>query len=343
MAVGLGIVDRDEVFVVVYRNSVMCSSMRSALAAAPLAIVLVFVLSAPTLAEPVQPARASLPPRADFAATLIYLPFVAVAPHAVLAGAGDIAICGNSGSEQTAQLLDGIAGQVVTFGDNSNESGTAAQFADCFAPTWGRHRARIRPAPGNHDYYTAGASGYYGYYGSAAGDPAKGYYSYELGTWHVIALNALCEQVGGCQAGSAQEQWLRADLAAHPVQCTLAYWHKPRFSSGDHGNNADYTAFWQALYDAHAEVVMNGHDHDYERFGRQDPSGVADVYGIREFVVGTGGAGQRPFTTVQANSRVRNTGALGILKLSLYDGTYTWQFVPVAGQTFTDSGSGTCY
>ncbi len=317
--------------------------MRSILAVIPLVVTLMFVLSAPTLAEPNSPARAARAPHSDFAPTLIYLPFVASSSTAVLVGAGDIAICGNSGSEQTAQLLDGIDGQVITLGDNSNESGTAAQFTNCFAPTWGRHRNRIRPAPGNHDYYTSGASGYYGYYGSAAGDPAKGYYSYELGTWHIIALNAICEQIGGCQAGSAQEQWLRADLAAHPTQCTLAYWHKPRFTSGEHGNDTAYAAFWQALYDAHAEVVLNGHDHDYERFGRQDPNGVADLNGIREFVVGTGGAGQRAFGTIQANSRVRNTGALGVLKLTLYDVSYAWQFVPVAGQTFTDSGTGTCY
>ncbi|MCH7718695.1 MAG: metallophosphoesterase, partial [Chloroflexi bacterium] len=153
----------------------------------------------------------------------------------MLVGAGDIASCASSGDEATADLLDGIAGTVVTFGDNAYQSGTESEFADCYEPTWGRHKARTRPAPGNHDYITPGASGYFEYFGAAAGDPSKGYYSYDLGAWHVIAINSNCSQVGGCDAGSPQEQWLRADLAESPTSCTVAYWHHPRFSSSLHG------------------------------------------------------------------------------------------------------------
>ena len=211
-------------------------------------------------------------------------------PPAVLVGAGDIASCGSSGDEATAALLAGIDGTVFTLGDNVYDSGTAAEFATCYDPSWGRYRARTSPAPGNHDYVTANAAGYFGYFGAAAGDPSTGYYAYDLGGWRVVAINSNCAAVGGCQAGSAQERWLRADLAAHPAACTLAYWHHPRFNSGEHGNSAEMQPIWQALYDAGAEVVLSGHDHHYERFAPQAPDGSSDPQrGIREFVVGTGG------------------------------------------------------
>ncbi len=191
---------------------------------------------------------------------------------------------------------------------------------------------------------TSGASGYYGYYGPAAGDPKQGYYSYDLGAWHIVVLNGNCSPVGGCGAGSPQEKWLRADLAASPAKCTLAYWHQPRFSSGEHGSTSTYKPFWQALYDLGADVVVNGHDHDYERFAPQDPSGVADASkGIRAFVVGTGGAGQRAFSTIRANSEVRNTGTFGVLRLTLRPASYDWEFLPVAGKTFTDKGTTACH
>ncbi len=264
----------------------------------------------------------------------------------VIVGAGDITYCSNmAGAESVAALLDGIPGTAFTAGDNSNDTGTADEFANCHGPTWGRHKERTRPSPGNHDYGTPGASGYFNYFGAAAGDPDKGYYSYDLGTWHVIALNSNCPQVGGCGAGSPEEQWLRADLAAHPVACTLAYWHQPRFSTGSlHGNDTTYTAFWQALYDYDADIVINGHDHDYERFAPQDPNGNSDpLHGIREFVVGTGGAGARatsnPFLPT---TEVRNDNTLGVIKFTLHPTSYDWQFVPVAGGTFTDSGSEPC-
>jgi Bacterial Ig-like domain (group 1)/Calcineurin-like phosphoesterase len=256
----------------------------------------------------------------------------------VFVGAGDIASCGHNRDESTAQLLDAIPGTVFTLGDNAYPDGTLTQFNDCYGPTWGRHKNRTKPAPGNHDYHVAGAGGYFDYFGAAAGDRSKGYYSYNLGDWHIISLNSEITQ----SAGSAQEQWLRADLAANPKVCTLAYWHKPRFSSGRHGNNAGSQALWQALYEYGADVVLNGHDHSYERFAPQNPSGQADAKGIREFVVGTGGAGLYPFPAIQPNSQVRNNTTYGVLKLTLHSTSYDWQFIPIAGQNFTDSGSGNC-
>jgi len=256
----------------------------------------------------------------------------------IFVGAGDIANCSGNNDEATAKLLDNIAGTVFTVGDNVYPDGTSAQFTDCYGPTWGRHKDRTKPSPGNHDYHTAGAAGYFGYFGAAAGDPAKGYYSYNLGAWHIISLNSEV----GYAAGSAQEQWLRADLAANNSMCTLAYWHHSRFSSGQHGNSSRSQAFWQALYNYGADVVLSGHDHTYERFAPQNPSGQADPKGIREFVVGMGGAGLYPFPAIQPNSEVRNNTTNGVLKLTLHATSYDWQFVPIAGQNFSDSGSANC-
>jgi acid phosphatase type 7 len=200
-------------------------------------------------------------PRADVAASV------------VLVGAGDIANCSLSGDEATAKLLDNIAGTVFTAGDNAYTGGTATQYKNCYGPTWGRHKARTRPTPGSHDYHTSGASGYFDYFGSAAGTKGQGYYSYDLGAWHIIALNSFVD----VSSTSAQVKWLKADLAAHPVKCTLAYFYSTRFSSGWHGSDSKFQPLWQALYDGGAEVVMNGHDHDYERFAPQTPSGKADA------------------------------------------------------------------
>ncbi|MFL5760314.1 MAG: metallophosphoesterase family protein, partial [Thermomicrobiales bacterium] len=208
-------------------------------------------------------------------------------PDAVLLAAGDIASCSSSGDEATANLLDGLKGTVATLGDNVYENGSVTDFANCYDPTWGRAKARTKPAPGNHDYNTPGAAGYFAYFGTAAGSPTTGYYSYDLGTWHVIVLNSNISMANG----SAQENWLTSDLNAHPADCTLAYWHHPRYSSGaEHGSDPMSQAMWQDLYDAGAEIVLSGHDHDYERFAPMDASGAADqANGIREFVVGTGG------------------------------------------------------
>ena len=264
---------------------------------------------------------------------------------AILVGAGDIADCKDlSGAEATAKLLEAIPGTVMAVGDLAYPDGTKENF-DCYDRTWGRVKARTRPSPGNHEFHTQGATFYFSYFGTAAGDPKAGYYSYELGTWHIIALNSECIDIGGCNAGSTEEKWLRADLAAHPAACTLAYFHKPLFSSGGaHGDDPELVPIWQALYDANADVVVSGHDHDYERFAPQTALAKPDPErGIREFVVGTGGKNHRPFTTPHANSEVRNADTFGVLKLTLRPGAYDWQFIPEAGKTFTDSGTGSCH
>jgi hypothetical protein len=263
----------------------------------------------------------------------------------VLVGAGDIARSNGTGDEATAALLDGEEGTVFTLGDNAYDSGTATEFANCYEPTWGRHQDRTMPAVGNHEYATANASGYFGYFGAAAGDPGKGYYSYDRGSWHVIVLNSNCSKVGGCTAGSPQESWLEQDLAAHPSACTAAYFHHPRFSSGaEHGDSPSVTPLWETLYRAGADLVISGHDHSYERFAPQTPSGAADrTHGIRQFVVGTGGGGLTPFGTAKPNSEVRISKVYGVLKLTLHQQGYDWEFVAAPGGTVNDSGSGSCH
>ncbi|MBA3405828.1 MAG: S-layer homology domain-containing protein [Gemmatimonadaceae bacterium] len=258
----------------------------------------------------------------------------------VLVGAGDIASCSSSGDEATASLLDGIAGTVFTTGDNVYDSGTPTEYADCYDSSWGRHRHRTLPAPGNHDWRTANAHGYRDYFGLRSGPL---WYSYNLGAWHVVVLDSNCASVGGCGVGSPQHTWLVDDLASDTRACTLAIWHQPRFSSGAHGSSTAMAAFWQELYADGAELVINGHDHNYERFAPQSPSGVPDAKGIREIVVGTGGKTLRPFGVTVANSEVRNSTAFGVLKVTLAAGSYSWQFLPVAGGTFTDAGTGTCH
>jgi acid phosphatase type 7 len=278
------------------------------------------------------------------AAVGLYVGRPAEAASAVLVGAGDIARCSSSGDEATAKLLDSISGTVFTTGDNAYESGTATEFNNCYRPSWGRHKARTKPSVGNHEYLTPGASGYFGYFGAAAGPSGKGYYAYNLGDWHVVSLNSMCEKVGGCGAASPMLSWLKKDLAANPKRCTLAYFHHPLFSSGEHGNQTKMRPVWDALYAANADVVVSGHDHDYERFAPQRPDGTLDWNrGMREFVVGTGGGSHYAFRTIKANSQVRNSGTYGVLKLTLNPTSYEWKFVPVAGKTFSDSGTASCH
>ncbi|HVL24511.1 MAG TPA: DNRLRE domain-containing protein [Thermomicrobiales bacterium] len=282
------------------------------------------------------------------------------ATSGTILAAGDISYCTNSdgtvnnNDEATAKLLDANgSGTVLALGDNAYNSGTLTEFNNCYGPTWGRHKSRTRPVPGNHDYSgTSGAKGYYDYFNGVgvqtgpAGDRSKGYYSYNVGGWHIVAINSCATKPGGvCNPGTAQLDWLKSDLAANPTACTLAYWHHPHFSSGhDHNNAGMMTGIYQALYDAGAEVVLVGHSHDYERYAPQTASGTKDTsFGVREFVVGTGGA---PFTgssTRDANSEVFNNSTYGILKLTLRSNGYDWQFIPIAGQSFTDSGSGSCH
>jgi Calcineurin-like phosphoesterase len=265
-------------------------------------------------------------------------------PTAIVLAAGDIASCSSAGDEATARLLDALPGTVTTLGDNVYPDGTSKQFRDCYGPTWGRVVDRTRPAPGNHDYQTAGAAGYFGYFAAAAGDPATGYYAYDLGAWRLYSLNSNCGDIGGCGKDSPEVGWLTADLAAHPAACVLAYWHHPRFSSGPHGSQAFTGALWNALYAAGAELVLNGHDHDYERFAPLSPDGrVDEARGIVEFVVGTGGFTHYQFARVLGTSQARNSTAFGVLELTLSPGAWASRFVPVAGQSYTDSAGGTCH
>jgi hypothetical protein len=282
----------------------------------------------------------------------------------VIAAAGDIACDPASASfnaglgtanscrqKYTADLLGTtpLAG-VLALGDNQYEQGGLSQYAASYELSWGLFKNLTYPTVGNHEYGTTGAAGYFDYFNGTgnldgrAGPRGKGYYSFDIGSWHLISLNSNCTHAGGCSASSPQAQWLRADLAAHPTACTLAFWHHPRFSSGQHGDAGLLEPLWQALYDANADLVVVGHDHLYERFGPQTSTGVADpVKGIREFVVGTGGRSHYNFNTPKPNSEVRNSDSFGILKLTLHPGSYDWAFIPEAGKTFTDFGSNNCH
>jgi hypothetical protein len=268
----------------------------------------------------------------------------------ILIGAGDIASCKNlTGAEATAELIENIPGTVFAAGDLAYESGTPEEFKNCYGTTWGRFKNRTRPAPGNHEYNGSQGTGYFQYWGSQAGDAGRGFYSYELGDWHIIVLNTNCASppLGGCAAGSPQELWLRKDLAAHAHNCILAYGHHALYSSGlfpRHAIHPELRPLWQALYEAHADLVLAGHEHSYERFALQDPNGNADAAnGIREIVVGTGGKDHDPLGFATANSEMRNWDTFGALKLTLSRGKYAWEFLPVLEGSFHDSGTGSCH
>jgi fibronectin type 3 domain-containing protein len=266
----------------------------------------------------------------------------------VVAAAGDVA-CAPGGSPSStgcrqSDTADVVAGMnpaaVLALGDLQYDHGTAAEFA-AYDASWGRFKPITHPVPGNHEYDTSGAAGYYGYFGSAAGDPARGYYSWDIGAWHMIALNSECGAAGGCDPGTPQETWLRADLAANAGKCTLAYWHHPLFSSSH--DSSDSRPFWDALYAGGADLVLNGHSHNYEHFAPQTPSGSASSAGLRQFVVGTGGVYFHSLGSLQPNTVARQDHTFGVLKLSLYGSRYDWQFMPVAGSTWTDAGSANCH
>jgi hypothetical protein len=253
----------------------------------------------------------------------------------VFVGAGDIASCDNDHDEMTAQLLDAIPGTVFTTGDNAYSNGTYAEYIDCYEPTWGRHKARTKPIPGSHEYHTAGAAGYFQYF-----DNIPSYYAYDLGAWRVYALNSDTD----ISVNGPQMIWLQSDLAANPRKCILAYWHRPRWSSGsEHGRDPTVQTLWEILYKAGAELVINGHEHNYERFAPMNAAGEPDPSGLREFVVGTGGGDLYDFDTPLPTSEVRDSSTFGVLKLTLHGTGYDWQFIPVAGSTFTDSGSSNCH
>jgi hypothetical protein len=270
---------------------------------------------------------------------------------------GGLGTDGHCRQRATSDLIvNGGLSAVLTLGDSQYHVGALSDFEASFDPTWGRVKPIIRPVVGNHEYGTAGARGYFDYFNGPgrqngpAGPRAKGYYSYNIGTWHLVALNSMCDQLDrgaaadGCAAGSPQERWLRADLAAHRKECTLAYWHSPRFNSGFRGNSPAGEAFWQALYQAGADLVLSGDAHNYERFAPQDPAGTLDpARGIRQFVVGTGGVFFTGWSSLKPNSEVRQNDTFGVLFMALRPGSYEWRFVPEAGEAFTESGSGLCH
>src|SRR6266705_109295 len=268
----------------------------------------------------------------------------------VLVGAGDIASCKSpEGARATAKLIEQIPGTVFAAGDLAYEKGSAAEFKNCYDPAWGRFKDRTKPALGNHEYVDPTASGYFQYWGTQAGPRGKGYYSYELGDWHIVVLNTNCDAkgLGGCGAGSPQETWLKEDLAKRPAACILAYGHHALFSSGvfkRHAVHPELLQLWADLYAAHADLVLAGHEHSYERFAPQDPEGhAAPTHGIREIVVGTGGRSHDPLGFATPNSEVREWETFGVLKLTLTAGKYAWEFIPEEGKTFRDSGSGVCH
>lgn len=259
--------------------------------------------------------------------------------ESVLVGAGDIAMCGSPGAEKTAALLDRLPGTVFVAGDNAYMNGSGSDYRNCYGPTWGRHVGRTRPVPGNHEYQTAGASGYFGYFGARAGSAGLGYYRYTAGSWLVLALNS--EIAHG--AGSPQLEWVREQLQTTKHPCTAVYWHRPLFSSGVNGPNPDMLDLWRVLYEHDVEIVINGHDHLYERFAPQTPEGLPDAArGIRQFTVGTGGAPPYDVMRRAANSEIA-ASVWGVASFTLRSDAYTWQFVPVAGEAFSDFGTAPCH
>jgi hypothetical protein len=264
--------------------------------------------------------------------------------------AGDIADCrkaaptDSTAAETAAIIAKGLSKDknavVLTVGDHTYPVGLLSEFNDCYDKTWGKFKQRTYPAPGNHEYYTPEAAGYYSYFSDANDPERRSYYSVEVGKWHVISLNSNLRD----SAYAAQLAWLKNDLARHPTKCTLAYWHHPVFSSGGHGNNDFMKETWKALEAANADVILSGHDHDYERFAPQDVDVRRDdAHGIREFIVGTGGAYLTPVFLRKANSEIVNNQTFGVLKMTLKDSSYEWEFIPVAGSTFTDHGKGECH
>ena len=265
-----------------------------------------------------------------------------------VAVAGDIAQCYNrpaseSIAARTAALVRSDDTFVLTLGDNAYQNGTPEEFANCFDPTWGAFKERIRPAYGNHDSYTPGGAGYFGYFGAQAGPDRRGYYSFDYGGWHFIVLNSISDDFS---AESPQYKWLVADLAnSRNTQCTVAVWHYPYYNSGEkYGGYWPIKLFYEALYNGGVEMLLSGHDHLYERFAPQNADGVADAArGVRQFVVGTGGHELNKFGTPMANSEVRIEGTWGILRLTLGDGSYSWQFIPLGGGPALDSGRDVCH
>jgi acid phosphatase type 7 len=282
------------------------------------------------------------------AAALAAVPGAAQTSTVTLVGAGDIASCSQTNDSATARLLGRIPGTVFTLGDNVQGQGARSEFRDCYDPTWGKYKNRTKPTAGNHDYYTTGAKPYYDYFGARAGVAGRGYYSYDRGSWHMVALNSNCDRegVGGCDRRSPQGRWLRNDLNNHGSQCTLAYFHHPLYATGKNTTSTKVKPLWEILYNHDADVILSGHAHRYERYAPISPGGAVDRQnGIRQFVVGTGGptdGGEIYRGQVPGLRRVK-LGTPGVLRLNLGAGFYRWKFVHVAGKTFTDSGTDECH
>jgi hypothetical protein len=288
------------------------------------------LLVLPALILPQQPPPVPAPPS---------VPTTPANNEVVFVGAGDIGHCDMNGAELTGKLLDEIPGTVFTVGDNAYTTGSYQNYVDCYDPWWGRHKDRTRPAPGNHDYETPGAEGYFSYFGSRAGKPGEGYYHFTLGAWNIYSLNSHV----AADASSAQYKWLATQLAGKTSKCTLAYWHNPVRSSGRNGDTAEMVDIWKLLYDHGAEVVLSGHEHHYERFAPMNPSFELDTArGIREFVVGTGGGPRYPFDVIKPLSEVR-LSVWGLLKLTLRPEDYSWEFLAVSGDRTRDQGTGVCH
>ena len=282
------------------------------------------------------------------------------ASSAVVAAAGDIACDpddpnyhGGSGTSTACRmrytsdiLVNGDFDAVLALGDEQYDSGSLSDFNASYDPTWGRVKSITYPVVGNHEYGQSGASGYFDYFGSVAGERGKGYYSFDLAAWHIVAINSNCDRIsGGCGTNSPEETWLRNDLAAHTNECTLAMWHHGRFSSGHDGDNTFMQTMWKDLVDADAEILLSGHSHDYERFAPQDANGNLDTTnGVRQFIVGTGGAFFTGLGTgFDDNSQAHQNDTYGILKLTLNSTSYDWQFMPEAGKSYSDSGTTACH
>ena len=262
---------------------------------------------------------------------------------AILLAAGDIGDCNSDGAKLTARLIASRPGTVAAIGDTAYPYGSTSDFARCYQPTWGAFKARTRPALGNHEYYSTNAAPYFAYFGLKAAAPG-GYYSYKLGSWHIVVINSNCDEVGGCGAGSAQLSWLRKDLARHPARCTLAYWHQPRFSSGMHGSSELMQPIWATLAKAGADIVLNGHDHDYQRYAPLNAAGKVDLKrGMREFVVGTGGGPLRPITGTTVGNRKSIAFQWGVLRLKLAENRAYWRFLSTPNGRILDSGSSHCH
>ena len=291
-------------------------------------------------------AMASAMLRASMAALLTAVEGASERRTVTLVGAGDIGRCDDRSDTKTARLLRRIPGTVFTLGDHAYPDGTRGQFRNCYDPTWGKYKKRTRPVVGNHEYDTSSeAKPYFDYFGWRAGKPTRGYYSYDRGSWHIVALNSNCKEVGGCDWRSAQGHWLRRDLARHQAKCTLAYFHHPLYASGRGYDSSKVKPFWHTLYNHHAEVILNGHAHRYERFARITPNGErSSARGIRQFIVGTGGApGGNQKGPDEPRVQAKKVDAPGVLKLELGSVFYQWKFVPVVGRNYTDSGSARCH